>query len=246
MRTVISTALLLGAVSLAQASIVLVGPAEEGGAGLGNRLTVLTLQSPANSTLETGCVGPGDSPTTCNTFPDSTVKTGNSQINAYTVGELGLSSFSQLRIIFNAADPGNQVGINLNAIALTIYSDAGASLGTFFFDADPNVAGNQGTTLDATFLGVGQEGYLFRLDAGQATAADAFLASTNVVGLGGSVGCLGGTDCAGAATGGLDTFSLAVAAPGDTPGDTPIPEPSAAMLLMSGVAAIAFGRKLRS
>ena len=206
------------------ASIVLVGPAPEGGAGLGNRQTVLTLQSPASSTIETGCVGPGETTTNCG-FANSDVKTGAGQIGSFTIGDLGLTSLADLRIVFNAAEPGNSTGITLGQLALTLYDTVGQSSATFTLASS--------VFLNATFLGVGQEGYLFRLDDQQAAQANGFAAgNTNIVlGLGASVGCQG-TDCIGAATGGLDTFSLANAG---TDGPV-IPEPSTWTLLLSGAA----------
>ena len=238
MRVLLTAALAIAAATSTHGSIIFLGQAPAGGAGLGNRMTTLTLQSPGSSTMETGCVGPNDSTTGCG-FADAQVQTGESQTKAYTVGELGLSSFGALRILFNAAQPGNSTGINLNELELTIYSTTNNDTATFTL-ANPQF-------LDATFLGVGQAGYQFGLDDAQAATANAFLAANPglVVGLGASLGCEG-ANCEGAATGGLDTFALALATPGDTPGDTPIPEPSAAMLFLSGVATMVVGRKLRS
>src|SRR5687768_14144870 len=111
MKLLTMTACALIAASSAFGSIVLVGPAPEGGAGLGNRNTVLTLQSPNNDTIETGCVGPGEVTTGCG-FEDADVMTGAGQIGVFTLGELTLTDLADLRILFNAAQPGNSTGIN--------------------------------------------------------------------------------------------------------------------------------------
>jgi hypothetical protein len=207
------------------ASIVLVGPAEDAGAGLGNRLTTLTVQSPANSTLEEGCVNATGGTSGCG-FPDAEALEGNAQIQAYTIADLGFSSFVNLGIVFNAAQPGNSDDLTLNALVLTLYNPNGDT--AQFSLAAPVI-------LDSSFLGIGQEGFLFVLDPTQAAQADAFASgSTTVLGLGASIS---------GAVGGPDTFSYATfTGPG---GENPIPEPSSYALLASGALALIGARKFR-
>lgn len=239
MRFLLSAALVLGAASSMSGSVIFLGPAEGGGAGLGNRLTVLTLQSPANTTLETGCVGLNESTTGCG-FADSDVKTGAGQIGSYTLADpmLGLTSIADLRIMFNAAEPGNSNGVTLNALVLTLYNTVANTSASFELPSS--------VFLPDTFLGIGQEGYMFGLDGTQAGVAATFIGATNfsniVVGLGASVGCTG-SNCTGPAQGGPDTFSIAAAAGQEEPPE--IPEPSTYLMLLSGAAMIVGGKKLR-
>jgi hypothetical protein len=226
MKFLMTAALTIAAASSSFASIVNLGPAPEGGAGLGNRLTVLTLQSPANSVVETGCVGPNESTVGCG-FPDSDVKTGAGQIGTYTIGDLGLTSLSNLRIMFNAAQPGNAEDITLDALVLTLYNTSLNTSQSF------NLAGPE--VLLSTFLGIGNEGYMFGLDSEQAAQANTFAnGNVNIVlGLGSSLT---------GAIGGPDTFSFATVTPG---GDNPVPEPSTYMMLAGGMLALIGGKKFR-
>jgi hypothetical protein len=227
MKFFMTAALTIAAASSCFASLVNLGPAVEGGAGLGNRITVLTLQSPANSEVETGCVGPNESTVGCG-FPDSDVKTGAGQIGSYTIGDLGLTSLSDLRIMFNAAQPGNAEDIMLDALVLTLYNTSLNTSQSF------SLAGSE--ILQSTFLGIGNEGYMFGLDADQAAQANLF-ANGNasvVLGLGASLT---------GAIGGPDTFSFAtVTGPG---GDDTVPEPSTYMMLAGGMLALIGGKKFR-
>ena len=225
MKLFILAACSLFAASSTFADIILVGPAPAGGAGLGNRNTALSLQSPRNGTIETGCVGPNETTTNCG-FANSAVKTGEGQIGSFTIGDLALNSLADLRIVFNAAEPGNSTGITLQQLALTLYDTVGQTSATFTL-ANPMF-------LDAAFLGVGQEGYLFRLDDAQAAQANGFAGgNTNIVlGLGAVVGCEG-TACIGGVGAGIDTFSLTNAVVTADP-LSPVPEPSTWMLLLSG------------
>ena len=83
--------LFAGCASLASASIILVSPVEISGTGLGAVNTVLTLQSPANSTIETGCVAPSGGGTTTSGcgFTDSKVQ---AQFNTPTLAAAGVAS----------------------------------------------------------------------------------------------------------------------------------------------------------
>lgn len=190
------TASLLVAAATSHASLVYVGPAPASGTGIGTVSTILTIQSPANSTTETGGVsftGSGD------TTSGTGVKPGASQTSTYSLGEIGATNASQLGIIFNAVEPGQQAGgengITLDNLVLTIYSSSGAMLF--------NSGAFTPRTFDMTFNGAGQSGYLFKLDTAQAAAAQAaaFVGNfqTNRVGLLAS---------ASNASGGFETFYL--------------------------------------
>src|SRR5690349_9174901 len=88
----------------ASASLVLVGPNEFQGTGLGTVNTVLTLQSAGSSSSESGSVAPNASGSP---VPSGDALQGTSQIGTPTFSSLGLTNASDLRIIFNAQEPGN-------------------------------------------------------------------------------------------------------------------------------------------
>ena len=173
------------------ASLVLVGPAPTGGAGLGTELTVLTLTSPGSTTTESGSVirtASGDAIT-------GDAKPGAAQTSTYSFNDLGTTQASDLRLIFNAVEPGTTAGgensITLQNLVLTIYNSAGTAVfnsGTF-----------ASQTFSSTFNGIGNAGYEFKLDAEQAAAAQLFAFGANRIGLSATA-----TD----ATGGSETFFL--------------------------------------
>lgn len=214
--------LALGAVS-AQASLVLVGPEDFAGTGLGAVNTILTISSPANASFESGGVAFGDVTT-------GDVKTGNSQTQTRTLGELGITSAANLRIVFNALEPGNDAnGITLSDLVLTIYSATGTVLFTSGAFSSQTFADTQ--------TGAGNSGFVFALDAAQqAAAALAFGAGfgSNVVGLSASAGCNAGSPsgCLGA-TGGFETFFVANSGP-----VAAIPEPETYTMLLAGLGVI--------
>jgi len=230
--------LALSSVGSAYGSLVLLGPAPEGGTGLGAVNTVLTLQSPGNSLVESGCTalsgGSAVAGTNCG-FNDSNVKEGNGQIGAPSLATIGTTSASDLRIVFNAAQPGNTTAITINELALYFFG-TGDTTSTSFTLAAP-------VTLSSMFLGVGQSGYLFGLDAQQSLVAQSFIDANGGgavrIGLGSSIGCPN-NDCTGGqfpATGGLDTFSAGAAVP------TAVPEPASLLLMAAALPAFAILRK---
>src|SRR5512133_2569344 len=88
------------AASTSHAALISLGEQQFQGTGLGAVNTVLTLTSPGNSTTESGSVA----------FNGSTaVTTGDTLAlnNTPTLGTLGVTSASDLRIVFNAQEPGN-------------------------------------------------------------------------------------------------------------------------------------------
>jgi hypothetical protein len=218
MRLLLTAAIAVLAVTSAKADLILVGPTQGNGAGLGNRSTVLTIQGRGPGGTESGCVGPNLDTANCGIADDS-VKTGNSQIGVYTMGALGLIDFADLRIVFNAAEPGNAQSLTLDTLELSLWN---GNAQTIFSLAAP-------VNLDATFLGVGQEGYLFRLDDTQAALANAAANGSTILGLGAIIN---------GATGGPETFSFAVQA-------SAVPEPSTWMLCLGAGMAVIGTRKFR-
>jgi hypothetical protein len=188
----------------------------ETGGGLGNQLTVLTLQSPANTTTATGCVEPtGIDPSCAITYPDARVQ--QQSFERWIAGLTG----ENLRIVYNSSEPGNSANdVLVDALTLYVYGgDAGSRtrLGAFNLASPVN--------LSETYNGVGTFGFVFLLDATGAAAFNAAIdGQTNLtVGLGARL--LN-------ATGGLETFSLAQGAAAT------VPEPASVLLLATGLAGL--------
>jgi hypothetical protein len=231
-RGAVAAALLaLGSVS-AQASLIPVAPENFQGTGLGAVNTILTITSPGSTGFESGSVSFNDM------VSGDVVKTGNSQTQTRTLGELGVTSASSLRVVFNASEPGSAPGITLSDLVLNIWNSEGKLL----FTSGAFAA----TTFADTQMGAGNSGFVFALDAKQQElAAAAFTGAFqgNIVGLSASAGCSGqpGPNCL-AATGGLETFFVA-GSPGVTP---PIPEPGTAALMAAGLGVMGYLGKRRS
>jgi len=224
-------ALLAGYASLASASIIPVSLVEMSGTGLGAANTVLTIQSPGSSTIETGCTAwNGTAAVTAGCgFANSNVQ---AQFGAPTLASTGATSAADLRIVFNASEPGSASDIQLNQLVLTFYNSSGTltdlhSLAApIFFPSVQNGAGNSG--------------FVFSLDAAEAAAAQTFInnngGSGSVhIGLGASAGVAAGGP--GSATGGLETFFVEGSA---SIGGGGVPEPDSSLLIGAGLLIVAF------
>jgi hypothetical protein len=209
----------------AHAMLVLQGPDDFDGTGLGAVNTVLTLLSPGSSSDEIGAVRrlPGDD----GDVITGDALTGASQTQTLSLAALGINSASDLRVVFNAVEPGNADanGITLNDLRLSIFSPDGTEL----FNSGSLIAP---IDFAETFTGVGNAGFVFALDAAQATAAQALAFGANfgdnLVGLYANL-----SD----ATGGPETFFVAS-----------IPEPQTYALMLAGLGVVGFmaARRRRS
>ena len=199
-KTTASAALLALGMSLtgtgANAALILIAPENFSGTGLGSVNTILTINSPANSTVESGSVSFNG---TTDVITGSTALTGASQTQTRTIGSLGLTDASTLRVVFNAVEPGNASSITLTNLVLSIFSTAGTTLFT-------SGAFTPTTFLD-TFAGTGNSGFVFRLDA-----ADTLAAQAAGFGLGFANNRIGLAAAASSATGGNETFFVAASA----------------------------------
>jgi len=144
-----------GALTNLSASLILVSPVELSGTGLGSVNTVLTLQSPGSSTIETGCVGVagGVTSTTGCGFADSDIQ---AQFGTPTLAQAGITDAASLRVVFNAAEPGSAPDIRLNNLVLTLYGNNGANTN---FALNPTA----GILFPTTASGTGNSGYVFAL-----------------------------------------------------------------------------------
>jgi hypothetical protein len=193
------------AANAAQANLILAGPENFSGTGLGAVNTILTIQN-TNST-------------------GTQVTSGNVQALTGTksLSTLGVTSASNLRVVFNASEPNTAAdqSITLTDLTLNIFSPTGTLLftsGTVF--ADQAFANTQ--------TGTGNSGFVFRLDTTQAAQAQAAAFGTgfgsNLVGL---------SATATNAAGGLETFF--VANTGTPITSAPIPEPGTMALFAAGL-----------
>jgi hypothetical protein len=196
----------------AHASLVLVSPVDFGGTGLGAVNTILTVQAQGNGTTEAGAVswnGTTDIIT-------GNAKTGASQTQTRTLGDLGVTSASTLRVVFNANESRNDLSISLDSLVLNIYSAAGALL----FSSGP-----VSHLFSDITQGTGNSGYVFALDGAQAATAQSTAFSgafqTNRVGLSTSLSLV---------SDGVETFFVANA--------PAVPEPGTLSLLASGMLGI--------
>lgn len=212
----------------ANAMLVLQGPQNFQGTGLGSVNTILTIQSPGSSSFEAGAVGRTTGSSTDVISGDA--MTGASQTQTRSIGSLGITSAADLRVVFNALEPGNTAqSISLNNLQLSIYSPTGSLLFNSGAFTPINFAD--------TFTGAGNSGFVFALDSTQAAQAQAA-----AFGSGFGSNLIGLTAAAGDATGGFETFFVASAGGGVT---TPIPEPETYALMLAGLGALGFVAKRR-
>jgi hypothetical protein len=237
---------LTAAAASSHAALILDNPqvVDLNGTGLGAVNTVLTIESPANTSNEAGSVSWNGSTTTTT---GNVTGNGNAAVQnqAVTLGSNGFTTsanlaadLANLRIIFNAAEPGNgDNGITLGNLALTFFSPTGTSL----YSTGTTGANN----FSATQNGIGKAGYVFKLDGESITAATAALSGANFslndrIGLAAS---------ASNATGGPETFFTVRFQNGSTGGGggggagVPVPEPATLAMLGLGIGALGIARR---
>jgi hypothetical protein len=226
------TAALALAATGAHASLVLVGQTQMQGTGFGTVNTVLTISSPGSGTVEAGSVGVASNGQTVTSGDVQSGGQGQALFGTPTLGSLGLTSLSDLRIVFNAVEPaGNsitlQTAANNAALALTFFTQTGGTWSSAYTATlNPNTV-----PFATTQTGTGNSGYVFALDSAHAAAATTAIGAGNLanarIGLGARA-----ID----ATGGPETFFVARANQIVSPIATPvIPEPSTWALMLAGL-----------
>jgi len=226
----LAVAAALGFASSANASLTMLAAEDFPGTGLGTVNTILTIQSPANSSIEFGMVSWNG---TADVISGATALTGASQTLTRSLSDLGITSAANLRVVFNASEPGGDA-ITLNGLTLTIYNANGSTFFTAPLDHPYDFADTQ--------TGTGNSGFVFGLNGTETTQLQTLLNP-----LGGNFSSLraGLVAVASNATGGNETFFVAnsTALP-----PTAIPEPESYAMMLAGLGLLGFiaGRRRRS
>jgi hypothetical protein len=219
-----AVALSAGLAAPAYAALELQSAEDFSGSGLGAVNTVLTLQGKGNASFEAGSVGRAAGGTS--DLLQGDVKTGTSQTQTRSIESLGVQSAADLRVVFNAVEPGNQgAGVTLTDLRLNIYSPTGSLL--FTSGAFSPVA------LQDTATGAGSSGFVFALDA-----ADATLAQAAAFGAGGQANLVGLSASVSDASGGAETFYVASNV-------TLVPEPATYAMLLAGLGLLGLQKRRR-
>jgi len=227
----LAVAAALGFASSANASLTLLGPENFAGTGLGSVNTILTIQSPASTSSENGTVAWNG---TTDVLSGANVLTGNSQTQTRLLGDLGVTSASSLRVVFNASEPGGDA-ITLNGLTLTLYTAGGG----MFFDASLDQASY---AFAQTLTGIGNSGFVFGLNAAEQTELTGLLGAPGAPTLASLRAGLSASAIN--ATGGNETFFVANSGTPTPP--TAIPEPETYAMMLAGLGLLGFIARRRS
>jgi hypothetical protein len=215
--------------------------------GFGVAPAILTLQ---RATLEEGCVVPtnnaGGFSTSCVGGPAgytdlaSSLVNGNNKYATPTLTALGVTSFSNLAILFNVNEPGSSQQVTLQNLTLTLYNGT-TPVFTFGLN-DPTGSGP--TDLIDIAQGQGSAGFLITIAPQELPLANQFSGNLRV-GLAATIGCTAAAGCDvpgqfGTADG-PESFTIA-----NVPVTNPVPEPISLLTLGSGLVGLGILRSRRS
>src|SRR6476620_2341703 len=151
----------MAAASPASASLILAGPVDLQGQGLGATTTALTLQGQnGQSTTESGGITAGGVAT-------GDAKQGAGQFEVFTLAQLGITNASQLGIVLNLSENPNDATATVNSLSLNVFTSGGTSI-TSFTTAQPY-------NVTQVSNGLGGSGIVFRLDQAQAASLQTIL-----------------------------------------------------------------------
>jgi hypothetical protein len=206
-------------------AIISAGFGPMSGIGPGGQLTVLTQKSPANTTSSTGCSFWNGASSVTGSVGCPVALGGDelAQNSTFTVGELALTNFNQLRIIYNASEPGagENNSVTLTDLVLLLTAPDGTHVSDF--TALRIVAP---INIPDISNGSGTGGFFYVLDGAGVTAAQSFW-STHGLTADLRIGLAARLDNG---TGGNQTFFLQ---------NSEIPEPLSAGLLGTGLVILA-------
>lgn len=217
---------------------------QPGGGGFGSVGTILTVQSPANTTDASGCVGwfGGETATGRETSAvcggdvvggDEKMPSEFPHNQAFLLSDVG--SAGNIGILFNATQSAGGP-ITIDRLIISLFSGSGSILWSSSGlvcpagDATVSCGANGSLTLLNTDSGIGNAGFGFGLDADQAAAASAFAGSAVRIGLSAKLS---------GSVAGQETFQLFTR----ESSDSTVPEPSAYALMGGGLAALCGWRK---
>jgi hypothetical protein len=162
--------------------------------GFGSAPRDLTIQGTGNATIEGGCVGvssggvinvggtnscagadAGNDPNgyVTSLHDETPPPTDNQKFGIPTAASLGITTASQIGILFNVTDPGSASGVTLNDLTLKFYNSAGTLLGSI--DNQFN-----GDFFSASDIGNGSAGFIFDIAPDEYAYVNAILGSGTV------------------------------------------------------------------
>ena len=229
----------MGVSAGANANLVQQGQLDLGGQGFGNAPRLLTIQGQGNNTTESGAIGiVGGAIAVVPGIANGSVFLGNGVTNAGgdevsplndtlkfgipTLGSLGWTSGADVRLLFNATEPGGN-GLSVTDVTLK------------FYNGNTVIAAIDGSfDLASTETGNGNSGFLIFVDGQQQT----FL-NTSVFGVAGSSNFRIALESTITNVAGGPESYLAV------PGAGVIPEPETYAMLLAGLGLMGFVARRR-